>query len=51
MRRTRGNRPIRRVIENGDVPLPSDWNNFLASAENKEDLGQQCWKPSQHVIP
>ena len=40
MRRTRGNRPIRRVIENGDVPLPSDWNNFLASAENKEDLAR-----------
>ena len=40
MRRTRGNRPIRRVIENGDVPLPSDRNNFLASAENKEDLAR-----------
>ena len=26
------------MIENGDVPLPSDWNNFLDSAENKEDL-------------
>ena len=36
MRRIRGNRSIRRVIENGDVPLPSDWNNFLASAENKD---------------
>ena len=38
MRRTRGNRPIRRMIENGVVPLPSDWNIFLASAENKDSL-------------
>ena len=40
MRRTIGNRQVRRVIENGDVPLPSDWNNFLASAENKDDLAR-----------
>ena len=40
MKRTRDNRPTRRVIENGDVPLPSDWNNFLASAGNKEDLAR-----------
>ena len=28
------------MIENGDVPSPSDWNDFLASAENKEDLAR-----------
>ena len=40
MRRTRGYSPIRRVIENGNVALPSDWNNFPASAENKKDLAR-----------
>ena len=37
-RRAGSCRPIRRVIENRDVPLPLDWNNFLALGENKADL-------------
>ena len=32
--------PIRRVIENRNVPLPNNWSNFLALQENKIDL---CW--------
>jgi hypothetical protein len=30
--------PIRRVIENRNVPLPSNLPNFLSLPENKEDL-------------
>ena len=31
-------RPIRRLVESRDVPLPSNWNDFLALPENKRDL-------------
>ena len=34
-RRTGTCRPIRRVIEGRLVPLPKNWNNFLALSENK----------------
>ena len=37
-RRTKTCRPIRRVIENRDVPLPNNWPGFLAMEENKADL-------------
>ena len=37
-RRAKGTRPVRKVIEHGNVPLPSNWNNFLALSENKADL-------------
>lgn len=37
-RRTRGTRPIRRVIEGPNVPLPANWDNFMALPENKADL-------------
>lgn len=30
--------PIRRIIENGDVALPKQWQTFIALPENKEDL-------------
>ena len=36
--RTKGSRPIRRVIESRDVPLPKKWQNFMALPENKADL-------------
>ena len=39
-RRAHGNKGIRRVIENREVPLPSNWNNFMALSENKEDLAR-----------
>ena len=38
-RRTQAARPIRRVIESRDVPLPRNWANFLSLSENKADLG------------
>ena len=36
--RTKVSRPIRRVIESRDVPLPKNWQNFMALPENKVDL-------------
>ena len=39
-RRTKTTRPIRRVIENRNVPLPCSWSNFLALPENKTDLAK-----------
>ena len=40
MKRTRGSRPIRRVIENQNVPLPDKWTNFLSLGENKANLAE-----------
>ena len=37
--RTQAARPIRRVIESRDVPLPRNSANFLLLSENKADLG------------
>ena len=37
-RRRQGHRPIRRIIEDGSVPLPNNWGNFLSLEENKENL-------------
>jgi hypothetical protein len=37
-RRSKGARPIRRVVEGRDVPLPKNWQNFLSLADNKADL-------------
>ena len=37
-RRTKSARPIRRLIESRDVPLPKNWTNFLSLADNKADL-------------
>ena len=31
-------KPIRRVIETPDVPLPQDWQGFLSDPRNKADL-------------
>lgn len=39
-KRTRGLAPIRRVIENGSLPLPKSWSNFIALDENKADLAR-----------
>ena len=36
-RRKKG-KPIRRIIEHADVPVPSDWDGFLSHADNKADL-------------
>ncbi|KAG1701751.1 Serine/threonine-protein kinase Chk2 [Nymphon striatum] len=38
--RSKEAKPIRRVIENSTVPLPNNWNNFLALADNKADLAR-----------
>ena len=39
-RRTKTARPIRRLIEGREVPLPKNWTNFLSLADNKVDLAQ-----------
>ena len=31
-------RPIRRLIEGRDEPLPNNWKNYLSLADNKADL-------------
>ena len=33
-------RPIRKVIEGRNDPLPQVWSNFIASDENKADLAR-----------
>ena len=37
-RRTKTTRPIPRVFENRNVPLPCTWSNLLALPEKKADL-------------
>ena len=40
-RRSKGSaRPVRRVIEGREVPLPIKWQAFLALGENKSDLAR-----------
>jgi hypothetical protein len=39
-KRAQGTTPIRRVIEHRNVPLPSNWNNFIALSDNKADLAR-----------
>ena len=46
-RRTKATRPVRRVIENENVPVPNNWSNFLALSENKADLARFL---SEHLI-
>ena len=33
-------KPIRRIIYNRSVPLPTKWNNFISLSENKADLAR-----------
>ena len=40
MKRTHGNRPIRRVIESRSTPLPDKWSNFVSLGENKANLAE-----------
>ena len=37
-RRSKTERPIRRLVEVSDVPLPKNWSTFLSLADNKADL-------------
>ncbi|KAG1683504.1 hypothetical protein GQR58_009959 [Nymphon striatum] len=37
-KRSKTTRPIRRIIESKDVPVPHKWKNLLALPANKEDL-------------
>lgn len=37
-RRSKGKQPVRRVIENKEVPLPTNLSAFLSLNENKKDL-------------
>lgn len=38
IKRTKKLRPIRRLIENRDDPLPKQWPDYMASEENKAEL-------------
>ena len=40
IKRTRGSRPIRRVIENQNVSLPDNWKSFLSLGANKANLAE-----------
>ena len=46
-RRTKCTRPIQHVIEDGSVPIPQSWPNFLALPANKSDLARFL---SEHII-
>ena len=46
-RRTKTTCPIRRVFENDSVPLPQNWQNFLALPDNKSDLTRFL---SEHIV-
>ncbi|MES9880098.1 MAG: hypothetical protein ABW185_04375 [Sedimenticola sp.] len=46
-KRTKHARPIRRVVEDGSVPVPANWTDFLAVPDNKADLA--CFL-SKHLI-
>ena len=35
--RTKNQRPIRKLIEHEDVPLPTNWSNYMALPENKAE--------------
>jgi hypothetical protein len=39
-KRTKTSRPIRRIVEGQEVPLPNSWINFIALPENKADLAR-----------
>ena len=39
-KRSRGHAPIRRVLEDGTVPLLRSWSNFLALDVNKADVAR-----------
>jgi len=32
--------PVRRAIQDRNVPLPQKWDNFLAHSQNKADLAR-----------
>jgi hypothetical protein len=37
-RRSKGHQPVRRIVENRDVPLSTNFGSFLSLNENKKDL-------------
>ena len=37
-RRTKSCRPVRRLIEGRDVPLPKNWTDYLSLPDNKAEL-------------
>ena len=39
-KRSKSAQPIRKVVTDGSVPLPVNWDNFLALPENKADLAR-----------
>ena len=39
-RRGKKHKPVRRIVDSRDVPLPSNWNGFLKMAENKANLAK-----------
>ena len=39
-KRNQGCHPVRKPVNDGSVPLPNSWSNFMALAQNKEDLAK-----------
>ena len=50
MKRTRGSRPIRRVIENQNVPLPDNWKSFLSLGAIKQILQSSFLSSSWQML-
>lgn len=46
-KRSKHARPVRRVVEDSSVPIPNNWNDFLAVPANKADLADFL---SKHLI-
>ena len=39
-KRIQGCHPVRKPVNGGSVPLPNSWSDFMALAQNKEDLAE-----------
>ena len=46
-KRSKSSRPIRKVVNDESVPLPINWENFIALVENKADL---AWFLSMKIM-
>ena len=46
-KRSKGTRPVRKLIEDNSVPLPNSWPDFIALSENKTDLANFL---SEHLL-
>ena len=50
-KRSQGVKPIRKIIENSLIPLPTNWNSFVAHPNNKTDLARFVSEQLLHQAP